>query len=74
MTKAKQEASELAEELIELYAQRKLQKAFSFKPNLKKEKEFKDSFSYIHTIDQSQAIGDILEDMEKETPMDRLLI
>ena len=74
MQKAKQEAEEIAEELIELYAQRKLQKAFSFKSYPEKEELFKNSFSYIHTPDQSQAIAEILDDMEKETPMDRLLI
>jgi transcription-repair coupling factor (superfamily II helicase) len=74
LQKAKQEAEEIAEELIELYAQRKLQKAFSFKAFPEKEEKFKNSFSYIHTPDQTQAIGEILNDMEKETPMDRLLI
>jgi len=74
LQKAKQEAEEIAEELIELYAQRKLQKAFSFKAFPEKEAKFRNSFSYIHTPDQNQAITEILADMEKDTPMDRLLI
>ncbi len=74
LQKAKQEAEEIAQDLIELYAQRKLQKAFSFKAFPEKEAKFRNSFSYIHTPDQNQVIAEILDDMEKEIPMDRLLI
>ena len=74
LNKAKQEASEIARELINIYAQRKLQKWFSFVADTKKENYFKNSFSYVHTIDQSQAIEDILSDMQEEKPMDRLLV
>ncbi len=72
--KAKKEAEEIAEELIELYAKRKIQKAYSFIEFKEQEQKFKNSFQYIHTPDQDQAIKEILEDMSKDIPMDRLLI
>ncbi len=74
LKKAKQEAWEIAEELIELYAQRKLQKAYAFKSYPKKETEFKNTFSYIHTLDQTQTIKEIFQDMQEDKPMDRLII
>jgi transcription-repair coupling factor (superfamily II helicase) len=43
-------------------------------PNLEKENIFKNSFTYVHTLDQSQAIEDIMSDMQKENPMDRLIV
>ncbi len=74
LQKAKEEAEEIAQELIEIYAQRKLQKWFSFLENTKKEDEFKNSFTYTHTEDQSITIDEILEDMSKPVPMDRLVV
>jgi len=72
--KAKEEAVEIAQELIEIYANRKLKKGFSFIPNIKKEEDFRDSFSYTHTIDQDSTIKELLSDMEEENPMDRLIV
>ncbi len=74
ITKAKQEAWEIAQELIELYAQRKLQKTYAFKDFEKQQDDFKNSFSYIHTPDQNQTINEILNDLSQDKPMDRLLI
>lgn len=74
VNKAKQEAEEIAVELIEIYANRKLQKWYSFVSDTKKEDAFKNSFTYNHTEDQATTIEDILSDMEKETPMDRLVV
>ena len=74
LQKAKQEAEEIAQELIEIYANRKMQKWFSFISDSKKEDIFKNSFPYTHTEDQSITINEILDDMEKETPMDRLVV
>ena len=49
-------------------------KSFSFLPDIKKESEFRASFTYTYTTDQEQVISEILWDMEKENPMDRLLV
>jgi len=74
LEKAKKEAEEIAQELIEIYAQRKLQKWFCFIEDREKENIFRNSFKYIHTEDQAKAIEDIMSDMQKEQPMDRLIV
>ena len=44
-----------------------------FKPDTIWQKELEDSFPYVETEDQVQAITDIKGDMESPRPMDRLL-
>ncbi|EKD66417.1 MAG: hypothetical protein ACD_49C00044G0019 [uncultured bacterium (gcode 4)] len=68
------EVERIAHELLEIYAKRNILKWFSFGEFREKEKIFKDSFSYKHTFDQEVAIKEILSDMEKSKPTDRLLV
>jgi transcription-repair coupling factor (superfamily II helicase) len=42
-------------------------------PFRREEEAFRDTFKYIHTEDQMNAIDEIYADMEREMPMDRLL-
>ena len=72
--KAEKDIQRIAEELLEVYASRKLSKGFSFTYFQEKQKEFQNAFPYIYTHDQSIAIDDILKDMESEKNMDRLLV
>lgn len=72
-TKAKAAITELATELLRLYAQRKIVAGYAFSPDTALQKEFEASFPFEETPDQLQAIDDIKKDMEKPTPMDRLL-
>ena len=74
LAKASKEVEDIAQELLEIYSARKMWKSFAFLPDIKKENEFRASFSYQYTIDQQQAIWEILADMEKQEPMDRLLV
>ena len=74
LAKVSKEVEDIAQELLEIYSNRKMWKSFSFLPNVKKESEFQASFAYTYTVDQAQAIWEILWDMEKENPMDRLLV
>lgn len=74
LQKAKQEAEVIAEELIDIYAKRKIQKWFSFIWDLEKERFFRNNFEYTYTEDQQKAIEDVLANMEKENPMDRLVV
>ncbi len=74
-TKQRVKASimEMAEELVSLYVTRMVKKGFSFsKPDALYE-EFERLFPFEETPDQKQAIQDVLEDMERDRPMDRLV-
>ncbi len=63
----------LAEELLRLYAQRKIVQGHAFAPDCEWQKEFEEKFPYEETPDQLKAIAEIKADMEKPVPMDRLL-
>ena len=71
--KTKAKVKLIAFNLIQLYAKRKHQKGFQFSPDTYLQHELEASFMYEDTPDQSKATLDIKEDMEKETPMDRLI-
>lgn len=64
---------EMAEKLLVLYAQRKIQKGYSFSPDTEIHREFDSFFPYEETPDQLKSIEDIKKDMESEKPMDRLI-
>src|SRR2546430_9093769 len=64
---------DMADELLRLYAERKLVGGFAFAADTPWQREFEDGFEYILTPDQETAIEDVKRDMEEATPMDRLL-
>jgi transcription-repair coupling factor (superfamily II helicase) len=64
---------DMADQLLELYASRKSAKGFAFTADGHWQHEFEDAFEFEETNDQNAAIADIKRDMERETPMDRLL-
>ena len=65
---------DIADELVDLYAQRKVAKGFAFPPDDYLQAKFDDNFPYAETPDQLQSIDEIKTDMEKAKPMDRLLV
>ena len=71
--KAKKAATDMAKELIQLYAQRLRQKGHAFDPDDDFQRQFEDEFEYEETEGQLLATEDIKRDMESEHPMDRLL-
>ena len=71
--KVKGAAREMAQELIRLNASRQLVKGHEFSPDSAWQRELEDSFPYIETLDQANAINDVKSDMEREQPMDRLI-
>jgi transcription-repair coupling factor (superfamily II helicase) len=71
--KAKRAMRDMADELLRLYAERKLVQGHSFPPDLPWQREFEQGFEYTLTPDQETAIEDVKKDMETPTPMDRLL-
>ncbi|MEK6777996.1 MAG: transcription-repair coupling factor [bacterium] len=71
--KVKKSIEEMSRELIELYAQRKVAQGIAFSPPDPIFREFEETFEYEETPDQRRAIEEVLEDMQKPTPMDRLV-
>ena len=71
--KVKGAAREMAQELIRINAARELAKGHEFSPDSAWQQELEDSFPYIETLDQANAINDVKADMERERPMDRLI-
>ncbi|MGF6374976.1 transcription-repair coupling factor (superfamily II helicase) [Clostridiales Family XIII bacterium PM5-7] len=71
--KAKAAIAEMAKELLDLYAQRKMEKGFAFSEDTVWQKEFEDGFPFTETEDQLRSIEEIKEDMERPVAMDRLL-
>ena len=72
-TKVKARMRDMAEELVKLYASRRMAEGFSFSPDSNWQREFEDAFEFTETRDQKSAINDIRRDMESPQPMDRLL-
>ncbi len=72
--KAKRAMRDMADELLRLYAERKLVRGYAFSPDAPWQHEFEDAFPYDLTVDQAAAIEDVKGDMETAMPMDRLII
>jgi transcription-repair coupling factor (superfamily II helicase) len=72
-TRIKAKMRDMADELLKLYAARKMAEGFSFSPDSNWQREFEDAFEFTETKDQLAAIKDIKRDMEGRQPMDRLL-
>jgi transcription-repair coupling factor (superfamily II helicase) len=71
--RARRAMRDMAEELLKLYAERKLVKGYTFSGDTPWQQEFEDAFPFELTPDQAAAIIDTKGDMEQEMPMDRLL-
>jgi transcription-repair coupling factor (superfamily II helicase) len=63
----------MASELLSLHAARELAPGFAFSPRDAYFEEFEASFPFEETPDQADAIEDVLADMQKGRPMDRLV-
>lgn len=72
-SRVKAKMRDMADELLKLYAQRRLAQGFSFSPDSNWQREFEDAFEYTPTKDQISAVSQIKADMENPHPMDRLL-
>lgn len=71
--KTKKRVKEIAFDLIQLYAKRRMQKGFRYAPDSYLQHELESSFIYEDTPDQTKATADIKRDMESDRPMDRLI-
>ncbi|MDD4081014.1 MAG: transcription-repair coupling factor, partial [Eubacteriales bacterium] len=71
--KTREGVQKLAFDLVKLYAQRQAEPGFAFEALEPFESQFADRFEYELTLDQAQAVSEVLGDMEKPINMDRLL-
>ncbi len=72
-TRIKAKMRDMADELLKLYAQRKMAEGFPYSSDSNWQREFEDAFEFTETRDQLNAIKEIKRDMESPQPMDRLL-
>ena len=72
-SRTKVKLQEIAQELIDLYARRKLVAGIRFNADTVWQKEMEASFEFDETADQLDAITNVKEDMENVSPMDRLI-
>ncbi len=73
-TRIKESIKEFILQLYILYTKRKSLNGISFKGNKELEDMFAETFEYEETEDQKKAIEEILNDMEKPYPMDRVVV
>lgn len=65
---------DIADELVDLYAKRETEKGYAFPADDYMQNQFDNNFPYGETLDQIRSIKEIKADMEKDKPMDRLLV
>ncbi len=71
--RTKKAIENMAKELLHLYAQRKAIEGIGFSPAGEWQDEFERTFEYEETEDQIRSVKEIMNDMESDFPMDRLL-
>ena len=71
--KTKKQVKDIATDLIKLYAKRKSKPGFAHSIDNYMQTELEASFIYEDTPDQGKATEDVKRDMEKPSPMDRLV-
>jgi transcription-repair coupling factor (superfamily II helicase) len=72
--KTREDIRKVAEKLVHIYAERSKTKGFAFAEDSEWQKNFEESFPFEETEDQLKAIAAVKKDMEKQTPMDRLIL
>lgn len=71
--KASKAVAELAAEFLKIHAKRKLIPAHPFSEVAQDYREFEMEFPFDETIDQQKAIDDVMADLSRSYPMDRLI-
>jgi len=71
--KVQKAVEEMAEELLDLYANRSVVQGHAFSPDTPWQRDLEASFPYIETDDQLQVLDEVKKDMEASLPMDRLV-
>ena len=65
---------ELAEELLQLYAARQVLPGIAAGSDTRWQMELEASFPYVETPDQMDALREVKADMERDRPMDRIVV
>ncbi len=71
--RTKKKVKDIARDLIILYAKRKSEKGFAFSEDTHWQRELEASFMFEDTPDQITSTEDVKNDMQSDTPMDRLV-
>ena len=71
--KAAEQIRDVAAELLQIYAYRAAQKGFAFPAPDENYQAFANSFPFEETIDQQQAIEQVIADLTSTKPMDRVI-
>ena len=71
--KARKAIEQIARDLVEMYAYRRIAKGYSYGDPGELYREFEASFGFEETPDQARAIQQVFMDMERPEPMDRLV-
>jgi transcription-repair coupling factor (superfamily II helicase) len=72
-TRVKRALRDMAAELLQLYADRKMRGGTATSADTPWQHEFEDAFAFEETPDQLTAIADVKRDLESPEPMDRLI-
>ena len=72
-SRVRRRVREVAKELVKLYSERLRVKGFAFGADTPWQRELEDSFPFEETPDQLRAIDEVKDDMESNSPMDRLV-
>ncbi len=73
-TRVRKAVGDLAKDLLALYSRRAAARGRSFGEDTPWQAEMEAAFPYEETRDQLRAILEVKEDLERETPMDRLVV
>src|SRR5574344_1621781 len=71
--KVKAKVKDIDRELLSLYALREKSSGFAFLKDNEMQNDFESLFPYNETVDQLKVIDEVKKDMQKSTPMDRLI-
>ena len=71
--RVKTAVKDMAKELIELYSARMNAEGYAFSADTEWQRDFEAGFEYEETPDQLRCVDEIKGDMERKSPMDRLL-
>ncbi|MCP4807444.1 MAG: transcription-repair coupling factor [Proteobacteria bacterium] len=72
--RVKEAVLRFAAELVKLQASRQVHPGHAYDVESERLRTFEDGFAFVETEDQAKAIHDVLQDLAKPEPMDRLIV